>query len=411
MQSTHNQTIKVKLTALKSSLDDPSENEPTENLLIKDVNNMNDEINECGCDVIQNPNAIDNAVDNIETDILDIELEQESDVDPEIAVDIAREIEEENETDNNADNINYTNPVTETLDNNENNESISITSDRYCFAPSSPDPTDLYLREIGISPLLNKEEEVHYGRLARKGDESARKRMIESNLRLVVKIARRYLRSGMSILDLIEEGNIGLMRAVEKFDPERGFRFSTYSAWWIQQTIERAIMSQTRTIRLPVHMVKRLNGCLRTSRSLAKNLDHEPTIDEIAQAWGQPADEVEKLMALNEKVVSIDMPISEEVNKPLLDTIGDTIEDPIYYLSYDKLKKNLEGWLCNLNSKQRAVVERRFGLNGFDPMTLDQTGQEIGLTRERVRQLQAEALKLLRQEIEKQGVDLDNLLI
>lgn len=280
-----------------------------------------------------------------------------------------------------------------------------------CHDPSTPDPTDIYLREIGVSPLLTKEEEIYFGRLARQGDPAARKRMIESNLRLVVKIARRYLRSGMSILDLIEEGNIGLMRAVEKFDPERGFRFSTYSAWWIQQTIERAIMSQTRTIRLPVHMVKRLNGCLRTSRSLAKNLDHEPTVDEIAEAWGQSADEVVKLMALNERVVSIDMPISEEVNKPLLDTIGDSIEDPVYYLSYDKLKKNLEGWLCNLNSKQRAVVERRFGLNGYDPMTLDQTGQEIGLTRERVRQLQAEALKLLRQEIEKQGVDLNNLLI
>lgn len=276
---------------------------------------------------------------------------------------------------------------------------------------SSPDPTDIYLREIGLSPLLSKEEEVHYGRLARQGDAAARKRMIESNLRLVVKIARRYIRSGLSILDLIEEGNIGLMRAVEKFDPERGFRFSTYSAWWIQQTIERAIMSQTRTIRLPVHMVKRLNGCLRTSRSLAKNLNHEPTIEEIAVAWGATPEDVEKMLALNERVVSIDTPISEDVNKPLLDTIGDDDNDPVHYLSYDKLRKNLDRWLSNLNSKQRAVVERRFGLNGYDAMTLDQTGLEIGLTRERVRQLQAEALKLLRQEIEKQGEDLDNLLI
>jgi len=275
----------------------------------------------------------------------------------------------------------------------------------------SPDPTDIYLREIGLSPLLTKEEEVHFGRLARQGDAAARKRMIESNLRLVVKIARRYVRSGMSILDLIEEGNIGLMRAVEKFDPERGFRFSTYSAWWIQQTIERAIMSQTRTIRLPVHMVKRLNGCLRTSRSLAKNLNHEPSVEEIAMAWGATPEDVEKMLALNERVVSIDTPISEEVNKPLLDTIGDDENDPVHYLSYDKLRKNLDRWLSNLNPKQRAVVERRFGLNGYDAMTLDQTGLEIGLTRERVRQLQAEALKLLRQEIEKQGEDLDNLLI
>jgi RNA polymerase nonessential primary-like sigma factor len=275
----------------------------------------------------------------------------------------------------------------------------------------NPDPTDIYLREIGLSPLLSKEEEIHYGRLARRGDEAARKRMIESNLRLVVKIARRYIRSGMAILDLIEEGNIGLMRAVEKFDPERGFRFSTYSAWWIQQTIERAIMSQTRTIRLPVHMVKRLNTCLRVSRKLSKNQAHEPTIEEIAQAWGQSVEEVEKMMALNERVISIDMPISEDMNKPILDTIGQDEDDPLEFLNHDKLKKNLEKWLSQLNSKQRAVVEHRFGLNEQEPLTLDQTGQAIGLTRERVRQLQAEALKLLRDEIIKNGNTLETLLI
>lgn len=275
----------------------------------------------------------------------------------------------------------------------------------------SKDPTDLYLKEIGVTPLLSKEEEVYFGRLARQGDEAARKRMIESNLRLVVRIARRYMRSGLAILDLIEEGNIGLMRAVEKFDPERGFRFSTYSAWWIQQTIERAIMSQTRTIRLPVHMVKKLNGCLRTTRNLAKNLDHEPTVEEIASAWGRTAEEVEKMLSINERVVSIDTPISDEVNKPLLDTIGHDQDDPLEYLNNDKLKKNVEYWLSNLNPKQRAVVERRFGLNGCDPLTLDQTGLEIGLTRERVRQLQSDALKILRTQIEDQGSNFESFLM
>lgn len=279
------------------------------------------------------------------------------------------------------------------------------------YESASPDPTDLYLREIGASPLLTKEEEIHYGRLVKQGNKQARKRMIESNLRLVVKIARRYIRSGMPILDLIEEGNIGLMRAVEKFDPERGFRFSTYSAWWIQQTIERAIMSQNRTIRLPVHMVKRLNSCLRTTRNLSKNSDHEPTVEEIAKAWGETITEVEKILSLNERVISIDTPISDEVNKPLLDTIGHDKDDPIHFINYNKLKDNIENWMSDLNSKQRAVVERRFGLNGFDAMTLDQTGSEIGLTRERVRQLQAEALKLLKQQIISQGGDLDSLLI
>jgi len=273
------------------------------------------------------------------------------------------------------------------------------------------DPTDIYLKEIGIPPLLTKEEEIYYGRLARQGDEAARKKMIESNLRLVVKIARRYLRSGMAILDLIEEGNIGLMRAVEKFDPDRGFRFSTYSAWWIQQTIERAIMSQTRTIRLPVHMVKKLNRCLKTSRMLAKHSNHEPTVEEIAQVWGKTSEEVEKMLALNERVVSIDTPISEEVNKPLLDTLSNNCNDPLDNLSQTKLQENLGRWLSLLSFKQRAVVERRFGLNGFDVMTLDQTGSEIGLTRERVRQLQTEALKILRLQIESQGNDLTSLLI
>lgn len=291
--------------------------------------------------------------------------------------------------------------ITETyIENKDQNREDTITKD----------PTDLYLKEIGATPLLTKEEEVHFGRLARQGDEAARHKMIESNLRLVVKIARRYLRSGMAILDLIEEGNIGLMRAVEKFDPDRGFRFSTYSAWWIQQTIERAIMCQTRTIRLPVHMVKKLNRCLRASRTIAKNLDHEPSVDEIAEAWGKTSKEVEKMMALNERVISIDTPISDEVNKPLLDTIGNEQNDPLEFLTQDKLKKNLEHWLSSLSTKQRAVVERRFGLNGFDPMTLDQTGNEIGLTRERVRQLQGEALKILRIQIESQGNSLESLI-
>lgn len=260
----------------------------------------------------------------------------------------------------------------------------------------SPDPTDLYLKEIGSSPLLTKEEEIHYSKLARSGHLDAKQRMIESNLRLVVKIARRYLRCGMPILDLIEEGNIGLMRAVEKFDPDRGFRFSTYGAWWIQQNIERAIMSQNRTIRLPVHMMKRLNRCLRTSKELSKNLNHEPSYDEIAEACGKSSEEVQSLMSLNERIVSIDANISDDISRPLLDTLSNHRNDPIEELHHGHLKKHISLWLGALNKNQRAVIERRFGLNGYDVVTLEQTGQEIGLTRERVRQLQSEALKKLK---------------
>ncbi|HSX20202.1 MAG TPA: RNA polymerase sigma factor RpoS [Gammaproteobacteria bacterium] len=286
----------------------------------------------------------------------------------------------------------------------------SLTSLENSFEDKSPDPTDLYLKEIGAAPLLTKEEEVYFARLVQKGDMAAKKRMIESNLRLVVKIARRYVRSGMPILDLIEEGNIGLIRAVEKFDPELGFRFSTYGAWWIQQTIERAIMSQNRTIRLPVHIVKRLNSCLRVSRELAKDLDHEPTAEEIAVKLNKTPQEIEKILALNERVISIDMPISEEIGKPLLETIGSSALDPLQVALSSNLKKHISRWLDKLTTMQRAVVERRFGLNDFEPTTLEQTGHEIGLTRERVRQLQSEALKSLRIIIESRGEDFDTLI-
>lgn len=274
----------------------------------------------------------------------------------------------------------------------------------------SPDPTDLYLKEVGIAPLLSKEEEVYYSRLSLQGDIKARKRMIESNLRLVVKIAKRYLQSGMPILDLIEEGNIGLMRAVEKFDPERGFRFSTYGAWWIQQTIERAIMSQNRTIRLPVHMVKKLNSLLRASRELAKNSNHEPTPDEIAIKLNQTSHHVEKMLLLNERVVSIDSPISDDINKPLVDTLSSYDNDPAKIIFDDNLKQTINTWLAKLTKNQRAVIEHRFGLNEHETSTLEQTGLNIGLTRERVRQLQTEALKLLKELFTNEGIDAYTLL-
>ena len=174
------------------------------------------------------------------------------------------------------------------------------------------DATRMYLSEIGFSPLLSAEEEVYYARLAQKGDESGRKRMIESNLRLVVKIARRYMNRGLALLDLIEEGNLGLIRAVEKFDPERGFRFSTYATWWIRQTIERGIMNQTRTIRLPVHIVKEINIYQRAARHLAQKLDREPTPEDVASLLDKPIDDVKSMMGLNERVASVDAPMDAD---------------------------------------------------------------------------------------------------
>jgi RNA polymerase nonessential primary-like sigma factor len=272
------------------------------------------------------------------------------------------------------------------------------------------DTTQLYLNEIGFSPLLSQQEEVHFARLALKGDEAARKRMIESNLRLVVKIARRYVNRGLALLDLIEEGNLGLIRAVEKFDPERGFRFSTYATWWIRQTIERAIMNQTRTIRLPIHVVKELNVYLRAARELTQKLDHEATPEDIARLLDRPVKDVKRMLGLNERVSSVDAPIGSETDKAVLETLPDQQSaDPAVLLQDKDLKKTIDKWLSQLPEKQREVISMRFGLRGHEPRTLEDVGKEICLTRERVRQIQVEALRRLRNVLETHGLGSDTV--
>jgi len=264
----------------------------------------------------------------------------------------------------------------------------------------------LYLKEIGYAPLLTAEEEVYFSRLIHKGDESARKRMIESNLRLVVKIARRYVNRGLSLLDLIEEGNLGLMRAVEKFDPELGFRFSTYATWWIRQSAERALMNQTRTIRLPIHVVKELNIYLKASRRLAQELEHDPSAEEIAQSMDKTVADVSRMFRLNERVSSMDVPLGKEGYRTLVDTIADSHpSDPEELVEDEDLISSIEACLTELSDKQREVIARRFGLRGHDTSTLEEVGREIGLTRERVRQIQVEALHRLRDILQKQGLD------
>ena len=276
---------------------------------------------------------------------------------------------------------------------------------------TSLDATQLYLNEIGFVALLTADEEKHFARLTQQGDEAARKRMIESNLRLVVKIARRYLHRGMSLLDLVEEGNLGLMRAVEKFDPERGFRFSTYATWWIRQTIERAIMNQARTIRLPIHVVKDLNGCLRAARELTQQLDHEPSTREIALRLEKPPTEVARLLGFNERMASMDAPLGPESDASVVETIADEDgADPSEQLQDQLIHDSIADWLSQLTDKQREVVSRRFGLLGHDSCTLEEVGREIGLTRERVRQIQVEALRRLRRLLERQGLSADALL-
>ncbi len=270
------------------------------------------------------------------------------------------------------------------------------------------DPTRIYLSEIGYSPLLKAEEEVYYARLAQRGDVPARQRMIESNLRLVVKIARNYLNRGLAFLDLIEEGNLGLIHAVKKFDPERGFRFSTYATWWIRQTIERALMNQTRTVRLPIHIIKQINSYVRASRSLAQRLDHEPSLEEVARVLQKSAMEVEHMMSLYEREVSIDSAGVQD--RTLLDTLPDeSWSDPSEILQDAEVSANIDAWLQELNDKQREVVEYRFGLHGREAATLEEVGDRIGVTRERVRQIQLEALQRLRQIMDRSGTSAETV--
>ncbi len=272
------------------------------------------------------------------------------------------------------------------------------------------DATQIYLSEIGFTPLLSAREEVFFARRALRGEMKARNRMIESNLRLVVKISRRYLNRGLSLLDVIEEGNLGLIRAVEKFDPERGFRFSTYATWWIRQTIERAIMSQTRTIRLPIHIVKELNVYLRAARELTKHLDHDPTADDVAKLLDKPVEDVTRMFKLNERITSIDVPIAADSDRSVLDTIPDLhLPDPVETLQQNDLHANLGKWLDQLSDKQAEVLSRRFGLRGYEMTTLEDVGKEIGLTRERVRQIQVEALRCLREIMEKNGLNSESV--
>ena len=283
------------------------------------------------------------------------------------------------------------------VDQKSNNHSKSCTVDA----------TSLYLKEIGRSPLLSADEEVFFATKLQQGDEAAHHRMIESNLRLVVKIARCYLNRGLDFLDLIEEGNFGLMRAVEKFDPTRGFRFSTYATWWIRQTIERALMNQTRTIRLPVHVVKELNIYRRISRKLVQKLDHTPTYEEIAIEADKPVDTVNRILELNDSVCSLDIPVGDN-EKSFVDTIPDyKSNSPERETGDDNLMDKLNGWLDELPEKQREVVVRRFGLLNHQQETLDQVGREVGLTRERVRQIQIDALRRLNNLLKKNGLSSD----
>jgi len=273
------------------------------------------------------------------------------------------------------------------------------------------DVTQHYLNEIGAKPLFTPEEEYSWACRARSGDFVGRQKMIEHNLRLVVNIAKHYLNRGIPLLDLIEEGNLGLIHAIEKFDPERGFRFSTYATWWIRQSIERAIMNQSRTIRLPVHVVKEINLILRAFRHLEMANGKETRLEQIAHLIDRSVDEVRRAITLNEHIASLDAPLEIDPDHTIADAIADdNALDPEELLQSTEVGNLVCQWVEQLTDKQRRVLERRYGLGGAEISTLEEVAAELNLTRERVRQIQIEALDQLRRVIKRGGVTRENLI-
>ena len=272
------------------------------------------------------------------------------------------------------------------------------------------DVTQIYLNEIGLNPLLTAEEEAALSRRVKLGDFEARQKMIERNLRLVVNIAKHYLNRGIPLLDLVEEGNLGLMHALDKFDPERGFRFSTYATWWIRQNIERAIMNQSRTIRLPVHVVKELNQVLRAQRQIEASNDGAVTPEAIAARLDKPVEEVRAVLALNEHTASLDAPLDIDPNL----SIGESIADeqalsPELNIHNGEVESLIREWIEQLTDKQKLVIQYRYGIDDVEVLTLEDLAAQMGLTRERVRQIQLEALAQLRRLIKRRGVSRDVL--
>ncbi|MBO6093835.1 MAG: RNA polymerase sigma factor RpoD [Oscillospiraceae bacterium] len=322
--------------------------------------------------------ALDKFYEDLETNNIDIDI-PDADILPPLDDDLLPEIEEIAEIEE----------VTE--------EELNADPDSLADTFSTDDPVRMYLKEIGKVPLLTPEEEVDLATRMADGDEVAKQRMTEANLRLVVSIAKRYVGRGMLFLDLIQEGNLGLIKAVEKFDYTKGYKFSTYATWWIRQAITRAIADQARTIRIPVHMVETINKTIRVSRQLLQELGHDPTAEEIAAEMDMPIDKVRDILKIAQEPVSLETPIGEEEDSHLGDFIPDEdASEPAEAASFSLLREQLEEVLDTLAPREKKVLELRFGIVDGRTRTLEEVGKEFNVTRERIRQIEAKALRKLR---------------
>ena len=276
----------------------------------------------------------------------------------------------------------------------------------------SSDPTQMYLNQIGFTALLTAEEEISLAQQVQAGNRQAVVHMVEANLRLVVKISRRYCQRGIPFLDLIEEGNLGLMHAVKKYDPNKGFRFSTYATWWIRQYVERSIMNQSRTIRLPVHVIKELNTYLRAGHLLERELEHTPTAEEVSAMLDKPLEDVQRVLELKQDTLSLDLPLhtGEESKGTMIETVHtDVTEDPCDLVSILSMSEHIEKVLDQLDSEALTVLKLRFGLRGEDHLTLDQTAERLNLNRGKVRGIQLRALKELKVLCDQEGLSLNQI--
>jgi RNA polymerase nonessential primary-like sigma factor len=294
------------------------------------------------------------------------------------------------------------------MESTETNEGVAVAAESRDAEARHIDMTSLYHKEVGVYALLTAEEEIFYGRLVQSGDGEARRRMIVSNLRLVINIGKRYVNRGLSLLDLIEEGNLGLIRAVEKFDPERGFRFSTYATWWIRQAIERAIMNQGATIRLPVHVKKEINSYKRVARELSQKGCYDAGPEEIAEFLDISVDRVREMLQLNDCMRTSDLSDADDNGRSMLEQFPDEDEaDPAEFLQNQDEWASVQECFSKLKDRERQVVERRFGLNGYSPSTLEEVSNVLGVTRERVRQIQIDALQRLREMLNDYSLQLE----